>query len=179
MPERGAESRVVVDQQDADLGRGRRGGVRHGVVSVIVNCRLAAWPAGMPVSPAMTCSMAARRASGASGLYRIGMPCSLMPRIRFGSVSPVIKSAGKRGPKAARAAAITSKPLWPAARRKSDTTMAGAVMVGDGINDVLAAKDAGIPCVAVAFGYGEAETLGADRVIQRMEELPEVAALLR
>lgn len=42
-----------------------------------------------------------------------------------------------------------------------------AVMVGDSINDVLAAKGAGIPCIAVSFGYSRvpAADLGANLVI--------------
>ncbi len=42
-----------------------------------------------------------------------------------------------------------------------------AVMVGDSINDVLAAKGAGLPCIAVSFGYARvpATELGADLVV--------------
>ncbi|GGE13699.1 phosphoglycolate phosphatase, bacterial [Aureimonas endophytica] len=53
-----------------------------------------------------------------------------------------------------------------------------AVFVGDSENDVLAARAAGMAVVAVAGGYTELmpEALGADRAIDRLEELP--AALL-
>ena len=34
-----------------------------------------------------------------------------------------------------------------------------AIMIGDGINDILAAKAAGIPCAAVGYGYTEKEEL--------------------
>jgi phosphoglycolate phosphatase len=54
---------------------------------------------------------------------------------------------------------------------------ATAVMVGDGINDLLSARDAGLPVVLVTYGYGaEARTLGADRVIDRFSELPAALA---
>lgn len=48
---------------------------------------------------------------------------------------------------------------------------AGAVMIGDSRNDVLAARDAGLPVIAVRWGYAAAESLGADRVAGSMEEL--------
>lgn len=42
-----------------------------------------------------------------------------------------------------------------------------AVFVGDSINDVLAAKAAGLPCIVVGFGYSRvpAAELGADLVV--------------
>lgn len=54
-----------------------------------------------------------------------------------------------------------------------------AAMVGDGINDVLSARGAGIPVVLVSYGYprGDVRTLGADVIIDRFAELP--AALER
>ncbi len=50
-----------------------------------------------------------------------------------------------------------------------------AVMVGDNVNDVAAARGAGIPVIVVAFGYARvpAADLGADAVIGRFAELPE------
>jgi phosphoglycolate phosphatase len=53
-----------------------------------------------------------------------------------------------------------------------------AVMVGDGRNDVLAARDAGIPVVLVSYGYGAqaARRLGPDRVIDAFAELPAALA---
>jgi len=55
-----------------------------------------------------------------------------------------------------------------------------AVMVGDTVNDVLSARGAGIPVVAVSFGYGkiDARNLGADAVIDHFPLLPGVAASL-
>ena len=48
-----------------------------------------------------------------------------------------------------------------------------AVMVGDSINDVLAAKNAEIPVVVVTFGYTDipAKDLGGDALIDRFDEL--------
>lgn len=42
-----------------------------------------------------------------------------------------------------------------------------AVMVGDSINDVLAAKGAGLPCIVVSFGYSRTPVadLGAELVV--------------
>lgn len=53
-----------------------------------------------------------------------------------------------------------------------------AVMVGDTATDVAAARAAGIPVVAVAYGYSPvpARELGADAVIERFAELPGVIA---
>jgi phosphoglycolate phosphatase len=56
-----------------------------------------------------------------------------------------------------------------------------AVMVGDSEIDVLTARRAQVPVVAVDWGYSPvpAKELGADRLIARMGELPDaVAALL-
>ena len=49
-----------------------------------------------------------------------------------------------------------------------------AVMVGDSETDVLTARRAQVPMVAVSWGYSRipARDLGADRLIERMNELP-------
>lgn len=49
-----------------------------------------------------------------------------------------------------------------------------AAMVGDGPNDVAAARAAGLPVLLVSYGYGRAPVaaLGADRVIERFADLP-------
>jgi phosphoglycolate phosphatase len=51
-----------------------------------------------------------------------------------------------------------------------------AIMVGDSEADVAAAKGARIPVVAVRFGYAAVppEELGADAILERFEELPEL-----
>lgn len=89
---------------------------------------------------------------------------------------------------AQRFAAVAGGDSWP--ERKPDgrhltrtlaqlgADPAGAAMIGDGLNDVLAARDAGLPVVVVGWGYGEVATLGGDRVIQTMDELPEALSAL-
>lgn len=49
-----------------------------------------------------------------------------------------------------------------------------AVMIGDGINDVTAAKAAGIPVLVLPSGYGEigAAELGGDRLLRKFAEIP-------
>lgn len=49
-----------------------------------------------------------------------------------------------------------------------------AVMIGDGINDVAAAKAAGIPVLVLPSGYGEigAAELGGDRLLREFAEIP-------
>ena len=48
-----------------------------------------------------------------------------------------------------------------------------SIMVGDSITDVTAAHAAGIPVIAVSFGYTDIEphNLGADSVIDHFDEL--------
>lgn len=52
---------------------------------------------------------------------------------------------------------------------------ARAVMIGDSATDIATAKAAGVPSVAVTFGYTEtpAHQLGADRVIDHFDALEE------
>jgi phosphoglycolate phosphatase len=52
-----------------------------------------------------------------------------------------------------------------------------AVMVGDRMHDVLGAREAGIGCIGVLFGYGGYEELhaaGADVIVGSVEELGEL-----
>ena len=55
-----------------------------------------------------------------------------------------------------------------------------AVMVGDSAPDVGAARAAGVPSIVLSYGYSEtpAHDLGADRVIDQFEALPETIAEL-
>lgn len=55
-----------------------------------------------------------------------------------------------------------------------------AAMVGDNANDVQAARSAGVPVVAVSYGYPRMPVgeLGADVVIDRFPDLPEALARL-
>ncbi|KSV89835.1 phosphoglycolate phosphatase [Sinorhizobium fredii USDA 205] len=48
-----------------------------------------------------------------------------------------------------------------------------AVMVGDSLNDILVARNAAVPSIAVPFGYSDVpiESLSPDRIIQHFDEL--------
>ncbi len=56
-----------------------------------------------------------------------------------------------------------------------------AAFIGDSIYDIMAAKAAGVPSIAVSFGFlhGPVEELGADAVINGWGELPVALASLR
>jgi phosphoglycolate phosphatase len=58
--------------------------------------------------------------------------------------------------------------------------LAGAVMVGDSALDVATARAAGVPVIAVEFGYSDVPLplLKADRVIGHFNELPQAVASL-
>lgn len=58
--------------------------------------------------------------------------------------------------------------------RRMGAENASAVFVGDSITDVEAARDAGLPVVAVDWGYARmpVKELGADRLIGHFSELP-------
>lgn len=47
------------------------------------------------------------------------------------------------------------------------------IMIGDSVNDILVARNAGVPSVAVPFGYSDVgvETLGPNRIIYHYDEL--------
>ena len=56
-----------------------------------------------------------------------------------------------------------------------------ALMIGDSVNDILAARNAGMPSIAVTFGYSDVpvEQLGADVVIDSYKKLtPELVGRL-
>ncbi|MEY3210479.1 MAG: phosphoglycolate phosphatase [Pseudomonadota bacterium] len=55
-----------------------------------------------------------------------------------------------------------------------------AVMIGDSITDLRAAKAAGVPCVLITHGYSveDVATLGADAVVASLAEVPEAVARL-
>lgn len=57
-----------------------------------------------------------------------------------------------------------------------DVQPVGAVMVGDGPNDVAAARAAGVACILVSYGYarGNPADLAADRLIHRFVDLPDL-----
>lgn len=55
-----------------------------------------------------------------------------------------------------------------------------SVMVGDSATDVAAAKAAGVPSIAMSFGYSDVpvETLGADVVLDAFADVPAAVAAL-
>ena len=55
-----------------------------------------------------------------------------------------------------------------------------AVMIGDSITDLRAAKAAGVPCVLITHGYSveDVATLGADAVVASLAEVPGAVARL-
>ncbi len=61
-----------------------------------------------------------------------------------------------------------------------EASAAESVYVGDSEIDVAAARDAGVPVVAVSFGYARdaATRLGADHVIDSYDELPAALRIL-
>jgi phosphoglycolate phosphatase len=58
---------------------------------------------------------------------------------------------------------------------------ARAVMVGDTITDITTARDAGLPVIAVDFGYAPVpvDELGPDRIISHFDDLHAAVAALR
>jgi phosphoglycolate phosphatase len=58
--------------------------------------------------------------------------------------------------------------------QRAGGTPARSVMVGDSINDIDVARAAGVPVVAVDFGYTETPVsqLSPDRIIRHFDELP-------
>ncbi len=69
--------------------------------------------------------------------------------------------------------------LW-ATIEAINATPSETVMIGDSANDVATARDAGVPVVAVSYGYRDrpAEMLDADIVIDSFSELPNVLNIL-
>lgn len=64
--------------------------------------------------------------------------------------------------------------LLLAALAQLNLTASDAIMVGDSVTDVTAARSAGIVCVAVEGGYSDrpAAALGAEHVIASLDDLP-------
>ena len=59
-------------------------------------------------------------------------------------------------------------------------TLRHAIMIGDSLTDIRTARAAGIPVIAVDFGYTDrpVSELGPDRIISRFAELPSAVAEL-
>ncbi len=65
------------------------------------------------------------------------------------------------------------EPLWEACRRLG-VAPTGAIMVGDSVNDVQAARAAGMPVIAVPYGYNYGSDIreaGPDLVVSQLDEL--------
>lgn len=62
--------------------------------------------------------------------------------------------------------------------RRSGGDPKRAIMIGDSIVDIKTAQNAGVPVIAVSFGYSDQDisTLGADLVIDHFYELPKALA---
>jgi phosphoglycolate phosphatase len=60
-------------------------------------------------------------------------------------------------------------------------TLRNAIMIGDSLTDIRTARAAGIPVIAVDFGYTDrpVSELGPDRIISRFAQLPMAVAELR
>ncbi|MCB5200883.1 phosphoglycolate phosphatase [Neorhizobium sp. T786] len=56
---------------------------------------------------------------------------------------------------------------------KAEADPASTVMIGDSINDILAARNAGVPSIAVTFGYSDVPVakLDPDHIIEHYSEL--------
>lgn len=65
------------------------------------------------------------------------------------------------------------EPLWEACRRLG-VAPTGAIMVGDSVNDVQAARAAGMPVIAVPYGYNYGSDIREarpDLVVSQLDEL--------
>ena len=64
--------------------------------------------------------------------------------------------------------------------RRAGGDVANALMIGDSLSDIGAAKSAAVPVIAVSFGYPDRPVaeLGADLIIDHFRELPAAAARL-
>ena len=69
---------------------------------------------------------------------------------------------------------LKSEVIAYALERAGITKPEGVIMVGDREHDVLGAKECGIPCIGVLFGFGSREELtscGAAYIAGSMEEV--------
>jgi phosphoglycolate phosphatase len=60
-------------------------------------------------------------------------------------------------------------------------TLRNAIMIGDSLTDIRTARAAGVPVIAVDFGYTDrpVSELGPDRIISRFAQLPAAVAEIR
>lgn len=70
-----------------------------------------------------------------------------------------------------------SEVVEEALRQSGAADKSEAVMVGDREHDIFGAKENGIDCIGVLYGYGdraEHETAGADYIVETVEELNQI-----
>ena len=60
------------------------------------------------------------------------------------------------------------EPVWYAMKALG---VEQAIMIGDSINDIAAAKNAGIPAICVTYGYGGTPSVDADATIAQFSDL--------
>lgn len=126
-------------------------------------------------------TLCAGAGDAARALGRAGMPIGVVsnkPAAETGAILAHFGLAGLMAVVVGGDAGPDRKPapgLLLLACRQLGLEPADAVFVGDSENDVDAAKAAGMPVVAVRGGYTRlaADALGADRLIDRLDALPD------
>lgn len=66
--------------------------------------------------------------------------------------------------------------LWIKVRKLKIKEYSQAVMIGDREHDIIGAKEHGLSCIGVLYGYGsreEFERYGADCIVETVSELRE------
>ncbi|MBX4930848.1 HAD family hydrolase [Rhizobium bangladeshense] len=110
-----------------------------------------------------------------SGGYRLAVCTNKMESLARG----LIEKLGLTGYFDAITGGDTFEYRKPDARHLTSTIeraggdVSRTVMVGDSINDIAVAKNAGVPSIAVPFGYSDVpvNTLGPDHIITHFDEL--------
>ena len=126
-------------------------------------------------------------AAALEGLAEAGVPMGVATNKPQGLSVKVLEGLGLLGFFAAVVGADATPHRKPDGRHLTHTLARmgadglSAVLVGDSESDVGAARDAGLPVIAVGFGYGRvpAADLGADAVIDRFDDLPAALDRLR
>ena len=120
-------------------------------------------------------------------LERSGFDFSVCTNKRIEMANPLLHQLGVTGKFKAVTGGNSFDYKKPDGRHLEQTvalagkTLADAIMIGDSSTDINAAKDAGIPSVAVSFGYSDRPVaeLGANEVIDSFDELPAAIERLR
>ncbi len=128
-------------------------------------------PGDSTVFPGLTASLDSLAAAG----YRLAVCTNKLESL----ARPLIEKLGLAPYFQAITGGDTFEMRKPDPRHLTETILlaggdpARALMVGDSINDILAARNAGIACLAVPFGYSDEpiESLGADALITHFDQL--------